>query len=248
MSAPSKEDDPVEKIVETLFFAILLKLNEEKNFFYAPLDGKAEEYFGDAVIDAAQGIFVFEFKRSIENLQQEREKFGANSAEEFKDIFIEIGERLSSPTILRASQAHFLVTLAKFSTMGFEVCPRDLAASLNLYKYLFALMDDDSKPVSPPLKETALKLTGGMSFDDASLYFQTLSDIKKEQGGKRSSQAILIDRLIGFCFTEDGRLCVSHHSTHSNLIQMLNYVNAQANLDSDATSTRETDSTPRMGI
>jgi hypothetical protein len=70
----SKQSNPVEKIIETLFFHLVYQANPARPFVYASLDGNSEKRFGDALAYVGT-VFVFEFKRSLNNVKDELKKF-----------------------------------------------------------------------------------------------------------------------------------------------------------------------------
>jgi hypothetical protein len=200
-----KLTDPVEKLVETLFFSILLQLNSDKHFFFAPLDGKPEQYWGDAFARSGGQVFAFEFKRDLNGVKKELGKFGSTTPSHFlKLVSSQFGKEWAYAQKLKG---HGLLTLSKFNGVNIEIKPDKLSEVLELYDYLPVLCDETPKVNTNPTK--ILFLNEGMGLDDAIWYFNHLNQIKSKKNDTSSASCEEIELIGFFSDAETGSLHIS---------------------------------------
>ena len=135
-----KTFDPVEKVVETLFFYAVFTALPDRGFCYAPLSGTSEKMFGDAFA-LSKSLLVFEFKRSLNSVARELEKFKKSPVKferDFAKVIESYEERLGSlqsPEVARRSchlhntTGHYLVVLQTNAQQHQDNClvvPRSL--------------------------------------------------------------------------------------------------------------------------
>ena len=192
-----KNFDPVEKIVEQLFFHLVFQANAGKSFVYASLDGNAETTFGDAVA-MIDKVFVFEFKRSLNGLSDELGKYQATSQ---SALFEKVSQTLKSVEKAKqladlSASAHTLIALAGSNTRGSNILIKSPAnaSSLEIRPYLRSLTKPAEKGFKDEEKSEILQLIPGrgMDIDLAQKYFDFLSCLrgkKSPSGGSTSVYA-----------------------------------------------------------
>jgi hypothetical protein len=192
--ANKKSFDPVEKVVETLWFSIFFQKNAGKKVFYAPLDGELENVFGDAFSFVDTKVKVFEFKRTIDetHMNKERKKYQSLPPEQHLVALDEYSK-----------QGHFVIALsAYYAGQPISIDPHDLTKSVLTGSYVQKVFT--SPAVVPETPKIDSFLQSGLSLTDASRYFGYLLSLNRgatTDGGYTDSvvsNAVENGHLIGF--------------------------------------------------
>ena len=229
--------DPVEKVVETLFFHLVFQANPARPFVYASLSGNAEKRFGDALAYVGT-VFVFEFKRSLASVSDELEKFKGISARdegEFNsglDLCVELLKNNPDTDtdqivslLLNPPTGHYLVAFPpKLFGKHLNNCLIGSASdseNLDIRPYLNRLRAKSCGSITADQRYGVVGLvkTSGMALEVAIAYFQLILKLKTGSGG--SGELSEADTLFAcFAVDENGRVGISSCTGLQHLSQL----------------------------
>ena len=220
----AEERGAVEKVVETLFFTLLYVSNPSRDFFYAPLDGAEESFFGDSLA-ITNKVFAFEFKRSLGSAGAELGKYGKRTEAEFARFLVNhSSSRAVDPLdLLRLShRGHALVALRQ--DCGAALGPlrgERIAEFLESAAYLVRLCGSKEEH-KPAFAEKLFHLDppSGLSLPEAETYFDALRALRDAGGGSGGGQGDT-SRVVGFFVSDADAISIATADSYLNFLELV---------------------------